>query len=599
MLLLLSKKSNMKFFSNVLATIVGLILFSILSFFFFLMIASIFSMAASDGKDVKVKDNSVLLLKLDKPILEREIKNPFENLDIPGMEDEGIGLIELRKAIEHAKNDDNITGILLDASYVLGGFTKIANIRESLEKFKESGKFVVAASDMYTEGGYYLASVADEVIANPVYGMLEFNGLDAERMFFKGTLDKLNIQPYIFRVGDYKDAIEPFIRKDMSEPSKRHTIHLINKLQESITRSIATSRNLDPKDVQAISDSALVQSGEDALSYGLIDYLMYKDQVDSLIRVKTELEEDDKINYISYKKYSKSFSSKKSSKNRIAVIIASGEITGGKGDNNTIGSEKFTKEIRKARLNDKIKAIVLRINSPGGSAAASDVIWRELKLASKVKPVIASMSDLAASGGYYIAVGCDTIITQPGTITGSIGVFGMMFNIEGLLTNKLGVTTDHVQTGHFSDLYNATRPKTEYELQIFQKQTEMVYEVFVKKCAESRNMTIDEIKAIASGRVWTGTDAVENGLADMIGDMDKAISIAAEKAGIADDYKVSYYPAQKDPITEMIESFSGDMESSYMKFKLKEFYPLWQEMNKIQQLEGIQTRLPPGYNVHF
>jgi len=589
----------MKFFSNVMATIVGLVIFSILSFFFFIMIVSIFSMATSGGKDVKVKSNSVLHLKLDKAILEREMNNPFENLDIPGMEDGGIGLIELREAIDHAENDDNIAGILLDAPYIMAGFTKISDIRASLEKFKESGKFVVAASDMYTEGGYYLASVADEVIVNPVYGFFEFNGLDAERMFFKGTLDKLNIQPYIFRVGDYKDAIEPFIRKDMSAPSKKHTTYLINMLQNDITNSIATSRGLDPKDVQAISDSALVQSGEDAISYGLIDHLMYKDQVDSLIRVKTDLEEDDKINYISYKKYSNSFNSKKSSKNRIAVIIASGEITGGKGENNTIGSEKFTSEIRKARLNDKIKAIVLRINSPGGSASASDVIWRELKLASKVKPVIASMSDVAASGGYYIAAGCDTIITQPNTITGSIGVFGMMFNLQGLLENKLGITTDHVQTGHFSDLYNPTRPKTEYELQIFQKQTEMVYEVFVQKCAESRNMTTGEIKALASGRVWTGTDAVENGLADMFGDLNTAISIAAEKAGLADDYKVSYYPVQKDPLTEILESLTGDMESSYMKFKLKEFYPLWKEMNKIQQLEGIQTRLPLGYNVHF
>ncbi len=589
----------MKFFSSVLATIVGLIIFSILSFFFFIMIVSIFSMATSGGKDVKVKNNSVLHLKLDKAILEREMNNPFENLDLPGMEEGGIGLIELRDAIEHAENDDNISGILLDAPYIMGGFTKIADIRASLEKFKESGKFVVAASDMYTEGGYYLASVADEIIVNPVYGFFEFNGLDAERIFFKGTLDKLNVEPYIFRVGDYKDAIEPFIRKDMSEPSKRHTTYLINKLQEDIIKSIATSRGLDPKDLQAMSDSALVQSGEDAISYGLIDYLMYKDQVDSLIRVKTDLEEDDKINYISYKKYSKSYNSKKSSKNRIAVIFASGEITGGKGENNTIGSEKFTKEIRKARLNDKIKAIVLRINSPGGSASASDVIWRELKLASKVKPVIASMSDVAASGGYYIAVGCDTIVTQPNTITGSIGVFGMMFNLQGLLENKLGITTDHVQTGHFSDLYNPTRPKTQYELQIFQKQTEMVYEVFVQKCAEARNMTTDQIKVLASGRVWTGTDAVENGLADMFGDLNTAISIAAEKAGLADDYKVSYYPVQKDPLTEILESLTGDMESSYMKFKLKEFYPLWKEMNKIQQLEGIQTQLPIGYDIHF
>lgn len=588
----------MKFLSNVLATIVGLFVFSFLSFFLFFIIVSAFS-AASGEKEVDLKSNSVLYLKLDKPVLEREKKNPFRGMNIPGMDEGSIGLIELREALEHARNDDNISGILLDVPYIRAGFTKIADIRASLNKFKESGKFLVAASDMYSEGGYYLASVANEVIVNPVYGMFEFNGLDAERIFFKGTLDKLNIEPYIFRVGDYKDAIEPFIRKEMSAPSRRHTTHLINMLQEEILNSVATSRELDVEKLRMISDSALVQSGEDALKYGLIDYLMYKDQVDSLIRTKTDLKEDDKINYVSYKKYNRSYHKKNTSKNRIAVIIASGEITGGKGEENTIGADKFTKEIRKARLNDDIKAIVLRINSPGGSAAASDVIWRELKLASKSKPVIASMSDLAASGGYYIAVGCDTIVTQPSTITGSIGVFGMMFNIQGLLNNKLGITSDHVQTGLFSDLYNATRPKTKYELQIFQKQTEMVYEVFVKKCAESRGMTTDQIKAIASGRVWTGTDAVENGLADMFGDLNKAIDIAAEKAGIADDYKVRYYPAQKDPFTELFESISGDMASVYMKYKLKEFYTVWKETQSVRQMEGIQARLPFGYDIHF
>ncbi len=589
----------MKFFSNVLATIVGLILFSILSFFFFFIIISAFSAFAPGEGEVTINEHSVLYLKLDKPILEREKKNPFQGLSFPGIDEGTIGLIELKAAIDHAREDENIDGILLEAPYLESGFTKAEDIRSSLEKFKESGKFVIAASDMYSEGAYYLASVADEVIANPVYGFFEFNGLDAERIFFKGTLDKLQIQPYIFRVGDYKDAVEPFMREDMSEASKRHISHLINVLQQQIIKAIADSRGLSPERLRVISDSALVQSGEDAIKYGLIDHLMYKDQVDSLIRVKTNLGEDDKIPYVSYKKYNRSYNTKNTSKNRIAVIIATGEITGGKGENNTIGAEKFTKEIRKARLNDHIKAIVLRINSPGGSAAASDVIWRELRLASRVKPVIASMSDVAASGGYYIAVGCDSIVVQPSTITGSIGVFGMMFNVQGLLRDKLGITSDHVQTGYFSDLYNATRPKTPYELRMFQKQTETVYDVFVKRCAEGRDMTTNQIKALASGRVWTGADAVKNGLADMFGDLETAVKIAAEKAGVGDDYKVRYYPAQKDPFTELMESLSGDMESVYMSYKLKELYPLWKETQKIRNLQGIQARMPFGFDVHF
>ncbi len=589
----------MKFFNNVLATIVGLILFSIISFFFFALMVSVFSAFAPGEGEVKIKEHSVLYLKLDKPILEREKKSPFQGLNIPGMEEGTIGLIELRSAIDHASKDDNISGILLEVPYLQSGFTKAADIRSSLEKFKESGKFIIAASGMYSEGAYYIASVADQIIVNPVYGLFEFNGLDAERIFFKGTLDKLQVEPYIFRVGDYKDAVEPFFRKDMSPPSKRHTMHLINMLQDQIIGTIAEARELSPKRLRVLSDSALVQSGEDALKYGLIDQLMYKDQVDSLIRVKAKLDEDDKIPYVSYKKYNRSYKTKNTSKNRIAVIIASGEITGGKGDDNTIGAEKFTKVIRKARLNDNIKAIVLRINSPGGSAAASDVIWRELKLASKVKPVIASMSDVAASGGYYIAAGCDSIIVQPSTITGSIGVFGIMFNVQGLLNDKLGITSDHVQTGYFSDLYNSTRPKTPYELQIFQKQTEKVYDIFVQKCAEARGMTTAQIKAIASGRVWTGTDAVDNGLADMFGDLDTAVKIAAEKAGVEDDYRVRYYPAQKDPFTELLESLSGDMESVYMSYKLKELYPVWKETQKLRQMEGIQARMPFGLNLGF
>ncbi len=589
----------MKFFSNVLATIVGLILFTILSFFFFLLIISIFSAFAPGEGEVKIKEQSVLYLKLDKPILEREKKNPFQGMNIPGMEEGSIGLVELRAAIDHAKDDDNISGILLDVPYMQAGFTKIADIRSSIEKFKESGKFVIAASDMYSEGAYYLASVADQVIVNPIYGYFEFNGLDAERIFFKGTLDKLQIQPYIFRVGDYKDAVEPFIRKDMSQPSRRHTTHLINALHKQIIDAIAESRDFSAERLRVISDSALIQTGEDALKYGLIDHLMYKDQVDSLIRVKTELEEDDKIPYVTYKKYNRSYKTKNTSKNKIAVIFASGEITGGKGDENTIGADKFTKIIRKARLDDHVKAIVLRINSPGGSASASDVIWRELKLASEAKPVIASMSDVAASGGYYIAVGCDSIVVQPATITGSIGVFGIMFNVQGFLNDKLGITSDHVQTGYFSDLYNSTRSKTPYELQIFQKQTETVYETFVKKCAEARGMTTDQIKALASGRVWTGADAVDNGLADLFGDLDSAVTIAAEKAGVREDYRIRYYPVQKDPFTELLQSLSGDMESMLMTHRLNDLYPAWKEMEKIKQMEGIQARMPFGFKVNF
>lgn len=580
----------MKFLRNLLATLVGLFIFTfIIGFVFFVFIAMVSS--TQGDKVTEIKDNSVLHLKLNKQILEREVENPLEGLPIfAGMEEGGIGLMEFKEALHHAAEDDHVKGILLESPAMMSGISTLDELRDALSEFKKSGKFIYSYSEMYTEGAYYLASVADSVFMNPDFAMLEFNGLNIESMYFKGLFDKLDIEPITFRVGEYKEIAEPFTRKNMSPAVKVRYKVLLSKIYGNLTKKIAADRQLTNDEVMHISDSALVNLETDAVKYGLVDELAYRDEVNSLIKKRIGIEEDADINFVSYSRYRKSYDSYKSSKNRIAVIIASGNIVMGKGDNNNIGSDKYAKEIRKAADNDAIKAIVLRINSGGGSALASDVMWREIRRATTKKPVIASMSDYAASGGYFMAMGCDTILAQPNTITGSIGVFSMIFNIQDFLGDKLGVTTDGVKTGKFSDLYSMTRPLTDYEKQYIQKSTDNAYLSFITKAAAGRHMDIEKIKAIAAGRIWTGEEALENGLVDMIGDLDDAIDIAAQKAGVNDDFRIRVYPVQKPPYEELLESLTGETETSVLAKKLDKFYPYLQGIESIKNLQGLQAR---------
>lgn len=577
----------MKFLRNLLATITGLFVFTLIMFLILIIIAS----AGSEKDLIKLKDNTVLHLKLDKQILEREVEDPFEGLPMfANLQEGGIGLMEFKEAIKHAAEDEKVKGILLETPYLMAGISTIDEMREALEAFKASGKFLYSYSEMYTEGAYYLASVADQVFLNPDFAMLEFNGLNIESMYFKGLFEKLEIEPITFKVGDYKSISEPFDRKDMSAGVKKRYSELLDKIHGNLLNKMASSRSMSFEEIKNISDSALVNLESDAISYGLVDQLAYRDEVIELIKEKLEVEDEDDIKFVSYKKFRNSYKSGKSSKNRIAVIIASGNIVSGKGENNNIGSAKYAKEIKQAADNDKIKAIVIRINSGGGSALASDVMWREIKLASEKKPVIASMSDVAASGGYYMAMACDTILAQPNTITGSIGVFAMIFNIKDFLGNKLGITTDNVKTGHLSDLYSMTGPLSEFEKNYIQKGTDQAYKAFISKAAESRSMDVDEMEPFASGRVWTGDEALENGLIDILGDLDDAIAIAAEKAGVADDYRIRVYPIQKDPIDEILQSLSGDTEARVLSEKLGVFYPYVQSLESLKELQGIQAR---------
>ena len=571
----------MKFLRNLLATLVGLFIFSIIVVIF---IGAFVAVATSEEK-VTVKENAVLHIKLNKPIGERAFKDPFNEL-FTGYSS-NIGLIEL---IQDAKENDKIKGIYLESGMPMGGFASMEAIRKALEDFSASGKFIASYAEIYTEGGYYLASVANDIYLNP-RGYFELNGISANVTFLKGMLDKLEIEPEIFRVGDFKSAVEPFLRKDMSDENREQLESLLNSVYDNYLDKVSSSRSIPVERLTTISDSMQARTPEHALEAELVTGLKYFDEVLDDIRGKLELEEDDKINFIGFEKYHKSISKKNTSKNRVAVIIGSGEILGGNGDNSSIGSTSFAKEIRKARKDDKVKAVVIRVNSPGGSALASDVIWREIMLTKEVKPIIASMSDYAASGGYYIAMGCDTIVAEPSTITGSIGIFLTMFNFEKFLDNKLGITTDVVNTGKYSDIYTFTRSLSEGERHIIQSSVNEGYEDFVTKAADNRNMTVEDLKKIASGRVWSGQQALENGLVDKLGGLNDAIDLAVNAAGIADDYKVRYYPRQKSFLEQVKEEFSGDLESRLLKTKTGDLYPLIKQIKSLENLKGVQARM--------
>lgn len=559
------------------------------------MIAALVS-SADSKKEAKVEPNSVLHINFESQINDRSSNNPFENFDFGSLSGKkGIGLNDILENIEKAKTDDNIKGIYIDLQSVPAGIATIEEIRNKLIEFKESKKFIVAYSEVYTQGAYYLASVADEVWLNPE-GLIEFKGLGAQVMFFKGLLEKMEVEPQVIRYGKFKSAIEPFILDKMSEANREQTMKYMGSIWNNIVKGIADSRGLTPAQLNLIADSALVQNAKDAIEQKLADKLYYKDQVLDDLKDRCGLEDAKKLKMISMVKYTDAPKSKKKddkglAKDKIAVIYASGSIEGGEGDDQTIGSDRISKAIRKARLDENVKAIVLRVNSPGGSALASDVIWREVVLAKAVKPVVASMGDVAASGGYYISCAADTIVAQPNTITGSIGVFGLLMNLKNLMNNKLGITVDTVKTNHYADLGSAFRPLTQAERDIIQNSVNEIYGSFIGKVAEGRGMKVADVDSIGQGRVWSGYDAKGLGLVDVLGGMEDAIEIAAKMAKL-DNYRVAEYPEQKEPFKAFMEELSGEGEDVMVKKALGENYRFYKTFDDMRRMEGIQARMP-------
>lgn len=582
------------FFSSCLGALTAMILF-------FILVIIVFSAmigGMSSEQEVIVADNSVLHLKLDAEISELQPDDPFAGLPFIGSEIPKIGLLQLKQAIEKAKTDDKIKGIYLDVSYPMTGFSTLEEIRESLIDFRTSGKWVVAYNEVMSEGAYYLATAADKIYLNPE-GEIEFNGLTAEIGFFKKMFDKLEIKPQVFRVGQFKSAVEPFLLEKMSPENRLQLTELVNSIYGHVLTRVSEARNIPKEKLKEISDKMLIRNAATALEMKLVDSLFYKDQFDQNLRSRLGLKGTEAISLVRYGKYRKSYSAYKSSKNEIAVIVAEGAIVPGSNDQQqVIAADSFVEEIRKAREDKDIKAIVLRVNSPGGEFRSSDMIWRELELAKKSKPVIASMSDYAASGGYYLSMGCDTIVAQPHTITGSIGIFGVMFNLSDFLGNKLGITFDEVKTGEHGEMFTVTRPLTEAEKKFWQTNLEDHYETFTGKAAQGRNVSIEEIKAVASGRVWTGAQAKEHHLVDVLGGFNDAVKIAADKAGISSDYKVRFYPKQKPFFEQLVTQLEEQSRADAVKAELGEFQIWYNQFKKVKTYQGAQARMPFELDIH-
>ena len=582
-----------QFFKFVLATIVGLLAFSFLGF---LILAGIIGAAKSAGEHKETASNSVLELKLNEPLSERGRDSKFSF----GGNNSSTGLINLKGAIRRAKGDSDIKGILLNLDIVQGGMASLEEVRDALLDFKRSGKFIVAYHEVCSEKSFYLSSVANEIYLHP-QGTLEFNGLSTEVMFYKRLFDKAGIQPYIFRVGSFKSAVEPFFRENFSDSARYQTVSFLNSINGHMIGQVAAARGIAPARLKVISDSMLVHNAPDALRLKLVTKLGYFDEVQDYLRGKLGLAKDKKPSLVSLSDYTDSEDAtdkeSKSSGNRIAVIYAEGDIVTGRGSDNNIGSTKFAEAIRKARLDDKVKAVVLRINSPGGSSLASDIIYREVLLTKKVKPIIASMSDVAASGGYYIAMACDTIVAHPNSITGSIGVFGVLPNIQPLLADKLGITVDRVTTGKFSDLPTITRPLSDFEKRTLQHEVDNIYADFTTKAALGRHMPVERLRRLASGRVWSGLEAKNNGLVDVLGDYADALRIAAARAHLkAADFRVQRLPRRKSELESLFAMFNGgdneEAKTKALQTELGPLYPAFAQYQLLMQMRGVQARLP-------
>jgi len=576
-----------QFFKFTFATMFGIFLFTVLSFLLLLGIGA----AASGKKATTIPSNSVLKLDLNYSIPEKSNEDPFSDIDFETFKPKkAVGLAEILKSIEHAKTDKNIAGIYLPLGITPNGFATLEAIRNKLIDFKKSGKFVYAYGVLVSQKSYYLATVADKLFLDK-NGYLELRGLGSQIPYFKNTFDKYGIEVQEFHVGAFKSAIEPFIRSDMSEPNREQTTLLLGDLQQRMVNNISVSRKIEPAFFQSVLDSLKATNAKDCKALGLVEEDIYYDQLLSKLMEKTGAKKIKDLELVELEKYvSVLDDSKNDSKNRVAVVVLEGSIVDGEGGQGDIGGDKVAKLLRKLREDEKVKTVVLRVNSPGGSAVASDIIWREVSLIKKDKPVVVSFGDVAASGGYYISCGADRIFAQPNTITGSIGVFGLIPNFQKLLTNQLGVTFDEVEMSEHAVFGGGTKPLDAFESKVVQAEVERVYSDFKSRVAEGRNQPEEEIEKIAQGRVWTGTQGLERGLVDEIGSLDDAIAFAVKKAALK-DYKVKFYPEEKSFAEQLSESFA-EMKTNWVKEQVGEHYQLLQTIKQLKSRSGVQCRMP-------
>ena len=584
-----------QFFGAFFGSIIGIVIATVLAVL--IVVGAVKSSFNSNFKEEETsvkKTNSILKIVLDGAIIDREKEDPLAQLKgLAPMGDsrDKMGLNSILTKIENAKIDENVKGIYLYCKNVDGGYASIEEFRNALIDFKKSGKFIYAYSEAYGQKEYYLASTANKLFLNP-QGAMEWKGLSMSILFFKGAFDKLGFDMQIFRHGKFKSAIEPFILDKMSDANRLQSETFLNSIWNTMLTGISESRNISINDLNTLANNLTIQFPEDAVSAKLVDAAAYEDEVLSELKKKTGIAEKDKLNFVDFGKYN--FKPKKVAAlkaDKIAVIYAEGSIESGEGDDEKIGSDKIAQTIKDARLDDKIKAIVLRVNSPGGSALASDVIWREVTLAKKAKPTVVSMGNLAASGGYYISCAADRIFAQPNTITGSIGVFGMLPNMQKALKDKLGITVDTINTNKFSDVGSALRPVTKEEYNYIQTSVEKVYDIFTKRVAEGRKMPQANVDSIGKGRVWSGADAIKINLVDELGGLNDAIAYAAKKANLK-NYKLVELPKQTSPFDKWLGKIEKDAEARIMERNLGFTYTFFKQLQDVIKLKGVQARMP-------
>ncbi|UKM63757.1 signal peptide peptidase SppA [Flavobacteriaceae bacterium GSB9] len=580
----------MNFLKRVLSTVVGIIVFLTICFFGLIIIGALFG--SDPNETIKVKPNSVLELRLDFPIRDYAGKIEFEEYPILN-ESEKNGLFNLIDAINYAATDDKIKGISIDNHFIDAGISQTKALRRALLKFKESGKFVTSYSDIYTQKDYYLSSVADTIYLNPV-GIMEFKGLYSERLYFKDFQEKSGLKMEVVRLGKYKSAVEPFLDNKMSKNNRQQITAYLNSLWNDMKADISLSRNIPIAQLNTIADSLLARNPVLAKRSKLIDKIGYYDEYMNGIKNAIGIAIDEELQTVTLEDYAQYASNKvnRYNKNKIAVIYAEGDIIYGEGDLGVVGQGTMSESLVEAREDDKIKAVVLRINSPGGSALASELIWREIALTKQVKPVIVSMGDFAASGGYYIACNADKIIAEPTTITGSIGVFGILPNGKQLAEN-MGINAEQVATNTNAVTYSFFEPLSNTQRQFIQEEILDTYQLFSKRVSQGRGLTSEEVESIAQGRVWTGSDALNIGLVDELGGLDLALNYAAEMAGI-EDYQVEELPVFRKNIEEMLEKFGlTKTKETILKEELgEENYKLLNKIKALSQKKGIQLLFP-------
>lgn len=582
----------MRFFKVFLAAFLAFVAFTVICFFILLVMIG----KAITPEKVTISPNSVLVLETGQSYNEQKVVNPLGAL----MNDESAetpGLYQVVRLIENAAGDDNIKGIYLKVNGNANGFASTEELRNAILRFRKSRKFVYAYGEVMDQNAYYLASAADKVYLNPKGGV-DFTGFASQIMFLKGTLDKLEIKPEIFYCGKFKSATEPLRETQMTEANRVQTTQFLGELYGTFLKGIGATRNIDTATLHGYANENLIQEAGDALKYKLVDGLKYDDEVTAELKTKTGIKQDEKVNLVTLGKYNSGTDlSSGSGDARLALIYAEGDIIGGESERDkTIASDDYIREIRKAREDKNVKAIVFRVNSGGGSALASEVIWRELSLAKKVKPVVVSMGDYAASGGYYISCMADSIFAEPNTLTGSIGVFGVMFNMQDFFKNKVGVTFDGVKTAPYADLGSIGRPLTDVERRFIQNSVDSTYASFKSRVVAGRKLDPAIVDSIAQGHVWSGLQAKELGLVDRIGGINEALSCAAKLAKLS-EYRLREFPEAKNPLSKLAKTFGGNMRTQMVKKELGANYEIYQQVKDVEQLHGdIQARMPFKYN---